>query len=682
MERLVTVIAVTGFIAGYFVSRYFKSHNIIWITASFVVVGSVTSLLVVAFMATWSESSKERELRFQQARLRRTGYFNYAYKPLDKSDPQSIRLIELIALNEADVEGGMHMRIRMRVASLGDEDAPKYEALSYCWGDQSCLQPIICDDAVVLVTENLFMALYRVHLEGQNRTLWADALCIDQENLEEKTQQVRMMSEIYSNATQVLVYLGEVEDWSELLEEFIPKLSKAKDEIAVKVDYGYISFDQGISAKRQQELGIPFFTIWSIPNQSMFLALQKLFLREWFRRIWIVQEITLAQHATVFCGDWQLPWTSILAAYDMASLLSASGRDIIDLGFSRLKRLSWSKDNIDAPLTSLLFIHRGAGATDPRDHVYALLGLAGDGEDFEVDYGKPVAQLYCDVARQILSSADSLVLLNTAGKTRHRSDLLLPSWVPDWRADIRCKPLWSEFTENAVEPEFTVDFTVHGSQLNLYGVEIDCVDQLGICFPSLRNGQEYGPWYELRYLSSIYRCIITFQPLSTTPYPVGEASALDIFWKVLIGEESLFYQELQSSKWGRIQMSTASWVTSLPVSTNSMWQQILAFGLFYIPVVWVLILCRHYKSWHFVGRSNYPIGRRMFRTETNYIGLAPEESQTGDRVFLLQGGRSPMMLRQSIINQDAYELVGECYLHGLMDKQPSDVAECYKISIV
>lgn len=174
-----------------------------------------------------------------------------------------------------------------------------------------------------------------------------------------------------------------------------------------------------------------------------------------------------------FVETGKIPWSALYAAYEVLQVLpiGASGGDVFDLGFDRLRRLVWSRENISGtPLLQLLFMHRGAGATDPRDHVYALLGLAEDGEEFEVDYTKSVAQVFCDTARRILSSSQQLMLLNLLGNVRSSSDPTLPSWVPDWRSDMQFLPL-VEFAHNPVQiqPEFSRD----GLKLTLVGIEVD-----------------------------------------------------------------------------------------------------------------------------------------------------------------------------------------------------------------
>ncbi|KAF3766667.1 hypothetical protein M406DRAFT_53104, partial [Cryphonectria parasitica EP155] len=91
---------------------------------------------------------------------------------------------------------------------LGAEE-PTYEALSYCWGGQSLTQEIFCEGRRLMVTKNCESALryFRPAVNGHVRRLWIDAICINQGDISEKSNQLQLMGEIYSGASRVLVWL-------------------------------------------------------------------------------------------------------------------------------------------------------------------------------------------------------------------------------------------------------------------------------------------------------------------------------------------------------------------------------------------------------------------------------------------------------------------------------------------
>jgi hypothetical protein len=176
-----------------------------------------------------------------------------------------------------------------------EDDKIEYEALSWCWGTESNDHAIMIHRGKGIyrfaATRELSLALKYLRLSNRDRTLWIDAICINQKNHEERNHQVQMMSMIYSLAKQVCVWLGEDNDDSTTAIKFI------EDEI-MKLE----NFDS-ISSNRKNALK------W----QSLLMLMQ----RPWFRRRWVVQEIALAQDATVYCGQDQLPWKNFAVAVEL-----------------------------------------------------------------------------------------------------------------------------------------------------------------------------------------------------------------------------------------------------------------------------------------------------------------------------------------------------------------------------
>jgi hypothetical protein len=154
----------------------------------------------------------------------RTPYTNL---DLDKTRHE-IRTITLLPGDETD-----SIQCILHKISLDDDD-PAYEALSYVWGASKNTEEIWLNEILTPVTQNLHIALLHLRHTEESRTLWIDALCINQENIQERNQQVELMSKVYSSALQVLVWLGEGNDkigWAieqmKLPEEELNKLDKA-----------------------------------------------------------------------------------------------------------------------------------------------------------------------------------------------------------------------------------------------------------------------------------------------------------------------------------------------------------------------------------------------------------------------------------------------------------------------
>lgn len=174
------------------------------------------------------------------------------------------------------------------------DDIVEYEALSWCWGraNKDCAIRIKKGDEYYrfAVTKELSLALkYLRHGDG-DRILWIDAMCIDQENHEERNHQVQMMTRIYTGAEQACIWLGEDNDDSTKAIHFIREIMRLEN------------FDS-ISEKKE--------------NASKWQSLLILMQRPWFSRRWVVQEIALAKAATIYCGNDQIPWDNFAVAVEL-----------------------------------------------------------------------------------------------------------------------------------------------------------------------------------------------------------------------------------------------------------------------------------------------------------------------------------------------------------------------------
>jgi hypothetical protein len=171
----------------------------------------------------------------------------------------------------------------------------EYEALSWCWGRD------IPDHGISVtkggktykmpVVQNLALALKHLRYKEKSRILWIDAICIDQRNSVERNQQVQMMSKIYTRAENVCIWLGEQDDESKVAFKFI------REEITHLKDFDSISMDEDYSKKWQ--------------------ALMVLMQREWFSRRWVVQELSLANKAEIWCGPDSMPWKEFAVAVEL-----------------------------------------------------------------------------------------------------------------------------------------------------------------------------------------------------------------------------------------------------------------------------------------------------------------------------------------------------------------------------
>ena len=125
-----------------------------------------------------------------------------AYKYDALPNNASIRMLTLLPGNLDDPLKGELEFVHIEAPGV-------YEPLSYVWGDSARTHKIQLHDAELGLTTSLYHALRRLRMPNQSRHVWVDQICIDQSNLDERSQQIRFMNSIYWNASRVLVWLGE-----------------------------------------------------------------------------------------------------------------------------------------------------------------------------------------------------------------------------------------------------------------------------------------------------------------------------------------------------------------------------------------------------------------------------------------------------------------------------------------
>ena len=220
----------------------------------------------------------------------------YVYDRLSQDDEASkpIRLLHLFPGQEDSLLEGA-----LSTVSLSTN--PHYEALSYVWGNPADPKKLVISGRCFSMTWNLASALRSLRHEQEPRILWVDALCINQADLDERSQQVSIMASIYQQAHRVLVYVGERTEDSDLALDVTEKLggvTSTPDNKPRQDD----EFNELLEDARR--LGSLQSEEWD--------ALRHFFLeRAYFTRSWVIQEIAQAREALLFCGKRSIPWKTV-----------------------------------------------------------------------------------------------------------------------------------------------------------------------------------------------------------------------------------------------------------------------------------------------------------------------------------------------------------------------------------
>ncbi|KAI0538667.1 HET-domain-containing protein [Xylaria digitata] len=335
-------------------------------------------------------------------------------------------LLFLPILKQSDIRllhlspGVFEQDIRCEISVHDLSSRPEYEAVSYTWADETgnddLCKTILVSGQPLSVTRNCENALKRVRRLDVLRMVWIDAVCINQNDANERGHQVRLMPQIYYRAQKVLIYIGEEADNS---------------------DFCFKTTDLG-----------------NLTSSGRFhTALTRLLSRQYFSRVWVLQEVALARTATVICGNERIPWAQLCKAQ-----LEMAPRSSTFMSTPILKMKETELYTTPGRLLDLLDISRRCKAKDPRDKVYALLGLIVDhsSQGLAADYNLSVKDLYIKVALDLASQHGWGHVLCRAG-TRNRSTSALPSWVPDWSHSI----------ENMEVPYNSIQYNDRDDSLNI-----------------------------------------------------------------------------------------------------------------------------------------------------------------------------------------------------------------------
>ncbi len=546
-----------------------------------------------------------------------------------------------------------------------------------------------------MVRPNLHQALKRLRHRDYDRWFWVDAICINQNDNAEKSHQLPRMLDIYRNAIEVCIWLGEFEDAEEVgihPFDFIPDI----------VDLRHLERIVSPSGDDARTL-----QCW-----RSFAALLQ---RTWFRRRWVIQEITASSRAFVQYGDKSRNWIdfsdaielfiakldAIRASFargsrheDLASFrhLESAGAAAIVSTVNNLIRRTNSGVILDRlfSIERLVMQFKHFDATDPRDTVYALLSLASDGHMsvssngtstipacLIPDYSKTTVQVYTDFVKHCVLSTRSLDVicrswaldLPKAGQmvdsSFQQSSSRLPTWirtVGHSPFDLRARETGRLDGDSLVgEPGHRIYNASRGraAQASFYlsedgtspdGPKISTLSAKGIVLSVVS-----------KVSSRVVGGTISDDCLSMAGWDEGNDfnRLSDRVWRTLVADRdaggrhtpfwfrrACAYCLSKATPDGDLNTSSLLTDKSLPDTVISYLQRVQA-------VVW---------------------GRKFFECQgaadggASLFGLGPKAMREHDFVCILFGCSVPVVLREKTsLSGRYYELIGECYAHGLMD---------------
>ncbi|KAF4334235.1 hypothetical protein FBEOM_11931 [Fusarium beomiforme] len=656
------------------------------------------------------------------------------------------------------VEG--HIPVSSEEVMAADADLPwrhewgDFIALSYVWGYPKKAEGepphlITVDGVAFEVGPNLFFALAQLSQSlriRQGFKVWIDAICINQADLDERSQQVARMCDIYQSAWQVVIWLGPAEHESQLALTALYWLARESEREKPMENFYHEEFSIDLR---------PLIIIWprykSRMKNDVYRALFHFFTRPYWRRMWIVQEVAMGNMNTpVLCGNACISWNDLHKAVGIiAADESRFGREILEtvqprilpawsFEFGRdrlLHERTWAPERmwkihqtmtriqnnqkIDVPSTDweelvrALNLARDALVTEEKDRVYGILGIKAiaDRVHIEPDYKLSQSAIYTNFTEKLLEKRDLNILRLASGHggyvpfkrtsddlpplARHRSiapvllSMLdsvtrlqdktpvgitckhnLPSWAICWS----CSPaptaqLRGEYRADRNLYSATPIPVVSNLALSVRGVVIDSIasssafhiDEIGQRYPDNTFASScsiYGNIEATR--AALWRTIVADTVAEGgCRAPESYSWLLDHrLWQRGVAGVYTYGFGLNDFMARNQHLRLCGYSLEELIFGNNKWLTKLRMRVgdnYYNSTE----AQREALSW----AVNAMAWRRLFGTKNGRMGLGTCAAEVNDRIVLLRGCNTPLILRKF---NDGWKLVGECYLHGVM----------------
>lgn len=599
-------------------------------------------------------------------------------------DSTPLRLLTLLP-------GRWHEPLTFRLENHVLGTAPEYAALSYCWYAVPGTDKVWTEDGAsyVEVTMNAIHALQGLRDLCIPRLVRIDAICINQDDLEERARQVEVMKYIFSSARMTVVWLGASESRVLAYSGLVDMLAQARRKISVS------SQVFPMDPRDRQRL----MSIGGVPpkeNYEIELALLVDLLNSpWFTRSWVIQEAILSKQVILRQGNFEITFEDLASAfmliYELGWMQPSSKQTLAVL--CQLLAIAGGRKGAQAnefmPLLDLLCSFRSARTTDPRDKIYSVLGMTSHKADSAmITYARDVGDVYRQWTLSMIAADQNLDVLSTVGVFERHDSIVQDSWVTDWyslddnQAEIMAV---NPRLQYHATPSSTIAFRYDNESriLSLHGVLIGTITATGLAMQNSHDHEQLdsGSWYTLRQANRIFASWEAVGRLrSEAWYSHSDESRRDAYWQTLLFpmqidlvEDKISMRE-RFDDWHNWTRKPHYWYESIHL--HYFWPTYLlcfAITMLYMELILRWTEFPHDQILSFTTSVPSLAGWRMLRLNTGYIGRGPGRSRPGDYVALFKGGRAPLVVRR---DGDHWKLVGAAFVHGLMRGEGWDESLC------
>ncbi|RDI81402.1 hypothetical protein Vi05172_g8687 [Venturia inaequalis] len=500
---------------------------------------------------TFARSRNEKKIKFSEA---------FAYEKL--SGPKCIRVLKIHAGDDIDV-------VSCDVFEVDLDLKPSFEALSYTWDldpqwstfsfefvadKEKEERPILCNGKTLHVTMNLYHALTELRRQNLATPVWADQVCINQHDGDEKIAQLGIMVDVYRSARRVTIWLGKLSLVRSNALEFM-------DELTDEPFWTLQSKPAPDSLARMNSLSRAFEQMNSlnIKDQYHWLGVILVVGRQWFQRAWTLQEFLLATDFRILMGHRDISPKSIERAcaqvidfYAQDPLSTQVGLNVSFLPLRRylenrgtlFKERAEFQNGKRYTAEEYIRVIRVRLASVIKDKVFAGSALLKEHSSPTVDYRSTTLEIYMAFATERIYPETGIFALSLVGGANASTEGL-PSWVPDLNTPLHPEPLRYCLcpTFKTPVPKEKGNYRIDGKTLHLKAAKWDTVKDIGESIWSWTRYDdepynEQSKRWKMRTstTSQTERFGLMFallNDLGTIYAPTGERT-VDAFWQVLI----------------------------------------------------------------------------------------------------------------------------------------------------
>lgn len=583
-----------------------------------------------------------------------TEYPFYEYRPLPSKS--YIRILELQPGRGNEPLIGSLRKARLRHAWLHAGRRPRYEAISYVWGSTVTDKWIVIDGRRLPITTSIADALRQTRRPDQSRRLWADSVCINQEDEEERGSQVRLMGRIYATSQCTLICLGPGSDFEQDahdVQTLISDVNGMMDRVFKDPEFSWDWHSFPFPPADDPFVSDDRWESWS-----------ELIEQDWFKRGWVVQEAALGREGVVLWAGVELSWLSILRAEEWLSrrakhLMPTLQSWTLAESHSRMYALRRPKEAITfclehtsdrvKALSTLETLHyaRELGLTDAKDRIYAFMAMPTSDRAMpalQPDYSEETSHLdvYRQFAIEYLHKTSDLDLLGFVEHAFHEdltSPSAFPSWVPRWDRNVGYSlfdPADRKLEDDTSRQQNTPAFTIvqGGLALRVRAVIIDSVKHV-----SKQIEWPVEPSEQVAEVVSLWRDVAA--PSARFPGPHQSRLASAFLDALCCGT-----YEGELDEWIQSRKAFAQWLQSESHTLGDS--------------------CMHDRNAQRISTLAVRLSwnRRLILLGRGYFGVAPLVTRGGDVCAIIFGTRYPFILRKAAEDEDQYMVVGPAYVQS------------------